>query len=191
MLSRIRDFYKVGLVYSSNAIEGFSYDETETKVLIEDGLTAAGKPLSHALAVIGHAEGYDRMFGLLYRNSISEEDLLMFHACLAGSLDNEARPGEYRDCNIFLTGSDQIFPSPEEIPGRMSDLMASYARNSGKLHPVEAAAKFHAWLTIIHPFADGNGRVARLAANAILHPKWLSSQPDLPHTQEGLYQMPS
>ena len=42
LLKQIRDYYKIGLTYSSNAIEGNSLTETETKVLLEDGLTVGG-----------------------------------------------------------------------------------------------------------------------------------------------------
>lgn len=45
LLPQLRDYYRVGLVYSSNALEGFSYTESETKVLLEEGLTVGGRPL--------------------------------------------------------------------------------------------------------------------------------------------------
>ena len=48
-LKSLRAFYRVGLTYSSNAIEGNSLTETETKVVIEDGLTVGGKPLLDVL----------------------------------------------------------------------------------------------------------------------------------------------
>jgi len=48
-LKSLRAFYRVGLTYSSNAIEGNSLTETETKVVIEDGLTVGGKPLAMSM----------------------------------------------------------------------------------------------------------------------------------------------
>jgi hypothetical protein len=42
MLKQIKDYYKIGLTYSSNALEGNSLTETETKVLLEDGLKVGG-----------------------------------------------------------------------------------------------------------------------------------------------------
>lgn len=44
-LKSLREYYRVGLTYSSNALEGNSLAESETKVVIEDGLTISGKPL--------------------------------------------------------------------------------------------------------------------------------------------------
>lgn len=60
--------------------------------------------------------------------------------------------------------------SPEETPALMSDLVDWYneAESSGELTPVELAALFHYRYIRIHPFEDGNGRIARLMVNYIL-----------------------
>jgi Fic family protein len=44
-LKSLKDYYRIGLTFSSNALEGNSLTESETKVVIEDGLTIEGKPL--------------------------------------------------------------------------------------------------------------------------------------------------
>lgn len=44
-MKSLREYYRVGLTYTSNALEGNSLTESETKVVIEDGLTIEGKPL--------------------------------------------------------------------------------------------------------------------------------------------------
>jgi Fic family protein len=168
MLNQIRAFFRIGAVWSSNAIEGFTYTEMETKILLEDGLTAGGKPLRDALAVIGQAEAYDHMFTLLRRRDLSEVDALRFHALLSGSLDNEAYPGVYRQTPIFVTGSELKFPDPGEVPGLMEKLFQEIAADRHRHHPVAFAAHIHKELVTIHPFADGNGRVARLAMNTLL-----------------------
>ena len=62
------------------------------------------------------------------------------------------------------------YASPEETPGLMSDLVDWYnnAELQGKLSPIELAALFHYRYIRIHPFEDGNGRIARLLVNYIL-----------------------
>ena len=62
------------------------------------------------------------------------------------------------------------YASPEETPGLMGDLVDWYndAEQEGKLSPVELAALFHYRYIRIHPFEDGNGRIARLMMNYIL-----------------------
>jgi hypothetical protein len=44
-LKQIKEYFRIGLTYSSNALEGNTLTETETKIVREDGLTIAGKPL--------------------------------------------------------------------------------------------------------------------------------------------------
>ena len=62
------------------------------------------------------------------------------------------------------------YASPEETPGLMTDLVDWYntAEQEGKLSPIELAALFHYRYIRIHPFEDGNGRIARLMVNFIL-----------------------
>ena len=58
-LKSLREYYRIGLTYSSNALEGNSLTESETKVVIEDGLTIEGKPLRDMYEAVGHAHAYD------------------------------------------------------------------------------------------------------------------------------------
>ena len=62
------------------------------------------------------------------------------------------------------------YASPEETPALMTDLVDWYneAEQSGKFSPIELAAIFHYRYIRIHPFEDGNGRIARLMVNYIL-----------------------
>ncbi len=62
------------------------------------------------------------------------------------------------------------YASPEETPALMADLVSWYneAEKSGEYSPVELAALFHYRYIRIHPFEDGNGRIARLLVNYIL-----------------------
>lgn len=62
------------------------------------------------------------------------------------------------------------YASPEETPALMADLVDWYNEEEakGKLSPVELAALFHYRYIRIHPFEDGNGRIARLIVNFIL-----------------------
>lgn len=81
--------------------------------------------------------------------------------------------GQYktRPNSVFTRYGDRFeYASPEETPGLMADLVDWYnrAEQEGKLSPVELAALFHYRYIRIHPFEDGNGRIARLMVNFIL-----------------------
>ena len=71
---------------------------------------------------------------------------------------------------ITPTGERFEYASPEETPALMTDLVKWYnqAEAEGKLTTVELAALFHYRYIRIHPFEDGNGRIARLLMNFIL-----------------------
>ena len=58
-LQSLRDYYRFGLTYTRNAIEGNSLTESKTKVVVEDGLTIEGKPLRDVYEAVGHAQAYD------------------------------------------------------------------------------------------------------------------------------------
>lgn len=62
------------------------------------------------------------------------------------------------------------YAAPEETAALMTDLVDWYNKEEtkGKLSPVELAALFHYRYIRIHPFEDGNGRIARLLVNYIL-----------------------
>ena len=78
----------------------------------------------------------------------------------------KARPNSV----ITRYGDRFEYASPEETPALMADLVEWYnkAEQSGRFTPVELAALFHYRYIRIHPFEDGNGRIARLMANYIL-----------------------
>ena len=81
--------------------------------------------------------------------------------------------GQYktRPNSVITRYGDRFeYASPEETPSLMSDLVDWYneAEQDAKLSPVELAALFHYRYICIHPFEDGNGRIARLMVNYIL-----------------------
>ena len=55
-LNRLKDYFKIGLTYTSNAIEGNSMTLVETQIILRDGLTVSGKSLREHFEVVGHGE---------------------------------------------------------------------------------------------------------------------------------------
>ena len=81
--------------------------------------------------------------------------------------------GQYktRPNSVITRYGDRFeYASPEETPALMADLVDWYnhAEQEGKLSPIDLAILFHYRYIRIHPFEDGNGRIARLMVNYIL-----------------------
>ncbi|NSW45386.1 MAG: Fic family protein [Bacteroidales bacterium] len=158
----LRNYYKIGITYSSNAIEGNTLNESETKIVIEEGITVSGKPLKHHLEAVGHAAAYDYIYSFLKQRELTENNIKKLHKIFYQKID-EKNAGKYRKIQVYITGSEHIPPKPKEVHELMANLIKWY--NSSNEHPVVTAALLHQKLVIIHPFVDGNGRVARLLMN--------------------------
>lgn len=167
ILKQLREYYKIGLTYTSNALEGNSLTETETKVVLEDGITIGGKPIKDYYEAIGHSEAYDLMYELARSKDITENDIKKLHQLFYKRID-DAKAGKYRQEKVFVTGSQYTFPAPEKVPQLIKAFVKKIGNLARKHHPVEYAALVHKDFVFIHPFTDGNGRVARLLMNLAL-----------------------
>ncbi len=166
-LKSLREYYRVGLTYTSNALEGNSLTESETKVVIEDGLTIEGKPLRDMYEAVGHAKAYDFLYEISRSAQLTEEVICTVHRLFYQQIDQD-RAGVYRKVPVFISGSQHSVSPVAEIPKRMQQLVDWYNNHEGKIHPVELAAELHCRFVYIHPFIDGNGRVSRLLMNMAL-----------------------
>ena len=166
-LKQLKEYYRVGLTYSSNAIEGNSLTETETKIVLEDGITIGGKPIKDYYEALGHSEAYDHIYKLAKDKGITEDDIKKLHKLFYYRID-EAKAGKYRKEKVFISGSKYPLPSPEKVSELMQNFIGRVKDMEKKNHPVEYSAIAHKDLVFIHPFIDGNGRVARLLMNLIL-----------------------
>ncbi len=167
LLKQVKEYYRIGLTYSSNALEGNTLTESETKVVLEEGLTIGGKPLRDHLEAQGLSEAYDFMFELIDNKVVSEGDIKQLHKLFYQKIDKE-HAGVYRDTKAIITGSKYPLPGPDKVPGQMAEMIAGWEGLRASKHPVVFAALAHKQFVFIHPFIDGNGRVARLLMNLIL-----------------------
>ncbi|WP_110954725.1 Fic family protein [Anaerosinus massiliensis] len=163
----LKDYFAIGLTYSSNALEGNSLTISETKVVLEDGLTVGGKPLKDILEAVGHKRAYDFMYSLTKEKTISEENIKRLHKLFYQGID-EKNAGVYRQQRVFISGSEYSVAPHDQIDVLMPDMVNKLNKLRAVEHPVVFAAKLHQKFVYIHPFVDGNGRVARLLMNMTL-----------------------
>jgi Fic family protein len=166
-LKQIREYYKIGLTYSSNALEGNTLSESETKIILEEGITIGGKPLKDHFEAVGHAEAYDFLFTLVKEKTVKEKEIQQLHKLIYFRID-EKNAGNYRTGKAILTGSKYPLPKPGDLSHLMKKLIPRLKKIREENHPVKAAALAHMEFVFIHPFIDGNGRTARLLMNLLL-----------------------
>jgi Fic family protein len=166
-LKSLRNYYRLGLTFSSNALEGNSLTESETKVVIEDGLTIEGKPLRDVYEAVGHARAYDYLFQLATNKTLEEQDVLELHRLFYQQIDPE-HAGKFRQVAVFISGSKYPVTPPQKVASEMKKFVNWFNKQETKLHPVEFAALTHKKFVFIHPFIDGNGRLSRLLMNLAL-----------------------
>lgn len=167
ILKQLQEYYKIGLTYTSNALEGNTLDLAETKVVLEEGLTINGKPMKDHLEAIGHACAFNELLELAKTDIITEDNIKYLHKMFYSKIDSE-NAGIYRQKPVIVTGASVNFPLPAELPDKMHDFVLKLPKMKQELHAVEFAAMVHALFVNIHPFLDGNGRVARLLMNLVL-----------------------
>lgn len=185
--TRILDKFRLEWNYHSNALEGNMLSLGETRAFLLEGITAQGKPFKDYLDIKGHDEAIDYLIGFLRNDeSLTEVDIRRLHEILLvgpyyvdakapdGNIGRrKVEPGRYkRHPNHVetVTGKIHYYATPEETPARMKDLMEWYHEQDDgeELHPVIVAALLHHRFVEIHPFDDGNGRMARLLTNLSL-----------------------
>ncbi len=175
VLSNIRRYFRIKNIYHSNAIEGNVLDVGETRQVVEHGLTITGKPLKDQAEAKNLGEALDFLEDLVKssKRSITGADVRQIHHFVLKDID-DSNAGQYRSVDVEISGSDYKPPAPADISSEMRDFgkwlsdISVIDDDRGTLDAILYAAAAHTWLVYIHPFIDGNGRVARLLMNLIL-----------------------
>lgn len=170
---------RITFITDSNAIEGSTLDYWLTERVLADqkrieilqkrgaAITNMGREEQEALNLNKCLDMYEKL--LEHNKDLSLDMILRFHCTLLSKIEGyEQYCGVWRPVNVMIRGSDHVFPHHQEVPKLMEELITWYNENKNLIHPAELAAKFHTKFTSIHPFADGNGRMARLLMNYIL-----------------------
>gem|GEM_PF-2155449 len=161
-------------VYLSNVFEDNSLTLEETEYYLHTQRMVGGKLEREFREIRGLQQAISYLQRALAENrDLSESFIRELHAELTRPIEQDERyfPGEYtpRDVPILGEAGSRIeFTPHDRVPEEMVRLLEWYHQYAAKLHPVELAARFHHRLSLIHPFLDGNGRVARLIDDFVL-----------------------
>ena len=184
---RLRTRFLVEYNFNSNHIEGNTLTYGQTELLLLFGMVSSEGPLRDfeemkasnvCLKMVQEeasspAKLTETFIRQLHKTLLRED--YEVHYNLPGGIPSTytIHAGRYktRPNSVITRYGDRFeYASPEETPALMGDLVAWYnnVEHSEEYTPVELAALFHYRYIRIHPFEDGNGRMARLMVNFIL-----------------------
>lgn len=183
-LNRLNQKLRLDWNYHSNSLEGNTLTASETRAFLLHNITANGKPFRDYIEMRGHNDALKKLESIIHHDlKITEKLIKEFHKIiLVEPYDSEAeiKPGEYKTLPNYLysqTGERIDFEPPQEVPRLMNDLVnwlnnhiepPKRKKHKYDLHPLLIACGFHVSFIKIHPFGDGNGRMARILMNLIL-----------------------
>lgn len=171
LLKQLRDLW----THTSTALEGNTLTLGDTHFILEEGLTISGKPLKEHQEIVGHARAIDLIYQCL-AGQLTQQQVFDLHRAVQSEVVTDIyKPiggwkNEINGTYAVTSDNRQVFieyAEPKEVPALMKQLIAAI-NNAGEVSVDQAAqhyARIHAGLVHIHPFWDGNGRMARLLAN--------------------------
>ena len=181
-LQEVVDYEKfciISIMWHSTKIEGCALNETDTRVLLEYDITATGKPLKDHLMIKDHYAAFmfmkqqaqakqkisvdliQKINGLVMQNTGAIVNTVL------GSFDSSK--GDFRLVQVFV--DRKYFPDFKKAPSLTAKLIDSVNEKLDKVQNedvLKLAADLHYNFVNIHPFADGNGRTARLLMNYVM-----------------------
>ena len=154
---------KIKSIHSSLAIEANSLSLIQVKDVIDGKIVIGPKK---EIQEVKNAYNLYNMFDQL--DCFNEKDLLKAHGILTYLIDEES--GKYRNHPEGVFDGDKVvFVAPPEnmVPTLMKDLF-DWLRNDKEIPLLIKSCVFHYEFVFIHPFGDGNGRMARFWQNLLL-----------------------
>jgi Fic family protein len=196
---RLRRTALARAIQGSNSIEGYHVELDDADAALDDE-----EPLSADQRTFAEIRGYRQALGYVLAMARDEHFVLdvsalrsMHFMMLAHDLSKS--PGQYRERDIYVhdeRSGQAVYagPGPEDVPVLMAELVEDLGRQDDR-DPLVHAAMAHLNLVMIHPFRDGNGRMARalqtlvLARGGVAEPEFASIEEWLGANTEDYYRV--
>ena len=174
-------FYLYSIITQSTAIEGSTVTEIENQLLFDEGITAKGKPLMEQMMNLDLRRAYEESIRLAKNHTDITIDILkaLSHLVMqnTGSTyktalgDFSSANGDLRIVNVTAGVGGRSYLSYQKVPAKLQEfcdwLNAQRQRPMSLSERYDLSFEAHYRLVTIHPWADGNGRMARLVMNQI------------------------
>jgi len=163
----IRDYYgekRFEQVAESNAIEGSTLSAGETKLAVLKGITITGHDPAFAKDAMALDKALTRITELA-RDKTHPTNIHQLHEIHALLLGERPGAGVFRRERVTIRGAQHTPPKTWEQIMQMMDKWQRWSLENKTLPAPIRSAVMHAWLTHIHPYIDGNGRISRAIGN--------------------------
>ena len=187
-------------IRGSNSIEGFNVSAEDALAAVE-GVEPTDAEAETWHAIKGYRNAMTYILQLAHDPHFSYDESLFrgLHFIML-SYDLSKNPGRWRPGPISVIDEakrERVYEGPdaEIIPGLVKELTSWLQSGNNHVHAIVRAAMAHLNLTMIHPFSDGNGRMARclqtlvLAREGILEPEFCSIEEYLGRNTPTYYQV--
>ena len=167
------------LITHSTAIEGSTVTELENQLLFDEGLTAPNRNIYEQMMNLDLKHAYDYCLEINGKQIVFTIDFFRSLAAMVmkntGSLyktahgNFSAAAGDFRLLNVTAGSSGRSYMHYQKVPQKMQEFCVwlnqkrQCAMNVAQAYEMSFDAHFK--LVTIHPWADGNGRMARLVMN--------------------------
>lgn len=174
-------FYLYSIITHSTAIEGSTVTEIENQLLFDEGISVNGKTIVEQLMNLNLKKAYEESIRLAHSHIDITIDILKRLASLVmqntGSTYNtpvgafSSANGDIRLVNVTAGFGGKSYMSFQKVPAKLQEfcdwLNAQRAKKMSLAERYNFSFEAHYRLVTIHPWADGNGRMARLIMNHI------------------------
>jgi len=174
-------FYLYSIITHSTAIEGSTVTEFENQMLFDEGISAKGKTIVEQMMNLDLKRAYEESIRLARAHTPFTIDMLKVLSKLVmqntGSTyktalgDFSSANGDLRLVNVSAGVGGKSYMSYQKVPDKLQEfcewLNAERAKKMSMAERYNLSFEAHYRLVTIHPWADGNGRMARLIMNHI------------------------
>lgn len=165
VLEKIERDFTIKFTYDTNAIEGNSISLLETASLLNKKIVPQGKSLREIHEITNMEQALN--FLKKTKADVSKRLVCRLHSITMKNIDYETA-GKFRTYNVGIQGANWMPSHGKDVRKKFDELIRWYRNKRSGLHPIELAAIIHFKFIEVHPFGDGNGRIARLITNHIL-----------------------
>ena len=176
-------FYLYSLITHSTAIEGSTITELENQIMFDHGVSLKGKSIEEQSMNLDLKVAYEKAIELAKQHEPITVDMLISLSALVmkntGKEYNTAlgnfssARGELRLLNVTAGVGGRSYMNYSKVPAKLAELCEQLNSERAKSSTMSVDELYqltfdaHYNLATIHPWADGNGRMARLVMNML------------------------